>query len=453
MFRSSIKSRLVLGFLSIVLFSACATSPKVEEFPATANSANEVTKLSKDIQVAKDAQVDVLAPASFKNAEQALKSAKGQQKDGDDASDILSSVAEGRAYLSQANQFAKLSNSNIGDVVIARKAAIDAGADQAFSEEFADADDNLRDLTTKIEKNNLSDVEEDRAILQKQYMDVELKAIKQTNLAEAQATIALAVKEGAEDSAPQSLAMAEKSVKDADAFIIANRHETDDVQMHSKRAQDAADHLLKITRDVNSGKNITSEESALSVEAQHNKVLGEKSVVQGKLADEKMKTKQMKQTAAGLAVETKDLKSEQEFNRSFEAARAQFTREEAEIYRQGNQLVIRLRALEFDANKSDLRSNNFPLLGKVAKVLKGFENSTVVVEGHTDSDGGMLLNKKLSTDRAQTVSSYLISNESIDPSKMSVVGYGFDRPLASNKTPKGKAQNRRVDIVISPKPM
>jgi outer membrane protein OmpA-like peptidoglycan-associated protein len=113
-------------------------------------------------------------------------------------------------------------------------------------------------------------------------------------------------------------------------------------------------------------------------------------------------------------------------------------------------LVIRLRALEFPVNQSVLRGSNFPLLAKVAKVIEGFESPTVVVEGHTDSDGGKVLNQRLSTERAKAVEAYLVSSEAIDPGGISAVGYGFDRPLASNKTAKGKAQNRRVDIIISP---
>jgi outer membrane protein OmpA-like peptidoglycan-associated protein len=106
--------------------------------------------------------------------------------------------------------------------------------------------------------------------------------------------------------------------------------------------------------------------------------------------------------------------------------------------------------LEFPANQSVLRGENFPLLAKVAKVIKGFEGSSVVVEGHTDSDGGKKSNIKLSTERAQAISKYLISNEAISEEKISAAGYGYDRPLETNKTEKGKAQNRRVDIIINP---
>ena len=151
-----------------------------------------------------------------------------------------------------------------------------------------------------------------------------------------------------------------------------------------------------------------------------------------------------------MAAERVNLKEEQEFNKSFEAARAEFSKDDAEVYRQGNQLVIRLRSLEFPANQSVIRGSNFPLLAKVAKVVNGFENSNVTIEGHTDSAGGKELNHNLSSARAQAVSSYLVSNQAVDQKNVTTVGYGYERPLATNKTSKGRAQNRRVDIVISP---
>ena len=111
-------------------------------------------------------------------------------------------------------------------------------------------------------------------------------------------------------------------------------------------------------------------------------------------------------------------------------------------------MVIRIRSLNFPVNRSYLRGENYPVLGKVANVIKGFNNPSVVVEGHTDSDGSKEQNNRLSAERSKTVSNYFISSGAIEPEKIKTVGFGSERPLASNKTAKGKAQNRRVDVVI-----
>jgi outer membrane protein OmpA-like peptidoglycan-associated protein len=90
-----------------------------------------------------------------------------------------------------------------------------------------------------------------------------------------------------------------------------------------------------------------------------------------------------------------------------------------------------------------------PLLGKVEKVLDTFGPSQVLVEGHTDSVGGKAINKVVSEKRAAAVKEYLSSKVG-DPSKIQAVGYDYQKPLATNKTTEGRAQNRRVDIVITP---
>ena len=73
-----------------------------------------------------------------------------------------------------------------------------------------------------------------------------------------------------------------------------------------------------------------------------------------------------------------------------------------------------------------------------------------MVEGHTDTTGSVELNMRLSQARADAVREYLIANQTLTPDRISAVGYGADRPLASNATAAGRAINRRIDILIIP---
>ena len=427
----------MLLILIIITFWGCSNYPTIVEFPATANSADEVQKFSSDMQSALDRQIDVLSPTSYEKAQDALDDALSAQERGKDPEVILHAVAVGRAQLNEANKFAQISHVNMEDVVIARQAALTAGANKLFPDDFKKADENLRAVTTDVEENKLGVIAENRPILRQEYRDVELKAIKKNNLGPAHEAIALAIKEGASTYAKQSLAIAELAVNNADAFITAYRNNTYAIQARSADALEKANHLVKITRSSKAGNKITSEESALMIEKEQIKTQDKRD----ELAMERSKSQDM-------AVETRYLKSDKEYNQSFETARAQFEKNEAEVYRQGNQLVIRIRSLNFPVNRSHLRGENYPVLGKVANVIKGFNNPTVVVEGHTDSDGSKEQNDKLSAERSQTVSNYLISSGVIESEKISTVGLGSKRPLASNKTAEGKAQNRRVDIVI-----
>jgi len=427
----------ILMILIVTALWGCSNNPSVLEFPLTANSADEVQKFSSDMQSAADRQIDVLSPTSYDKARDALDDALTAQEDGEDPAVILHAVAVGRAQLNEASKFAQISHANMEDVVIARQAALTAGANKLFPEDFKKADKHLRLVTTSIEDNNLDAIVENRPVLQQEYLDVELKAIKKNNLGPAHEAIALALKEGASTYAKQSLAIAELSVNNADAFITAYRNNTNAIKARSADALEKANHLVKITRSSKAGHKITSEESALIIEKEQIKTQDKRE----ELALERSKSQDM-------AVETKYLKSEKEYNQSFETARAQFEKDEAEVYRQGNQLVIRIRSLNFPVNRSYLRGENYPVLGKVANVIKGFKNPTVVVEGHTDSDGSKEQNNKLSNERSKTVSNYFISSGAIDPGKISTVGFGSERPLATNETAEGKAQNRRVDVII-----
>lgn len=93
------------------------------------------------------------------------------------------------------------------------------------------------------------------------------------------------------------------------------------------------------------------------------------------------------------------------------------------------------------AIRSDLRA--------LARHLKKYPNSSVQVIGHTDSDGSAAYNLNLSRQRAAVVTQVL-TNNGISPSRIVTIGRGEDQPVATNLTAAGKAQNRRVEIVIVP---
>jgi len=75
-----------------------------------------------------------------------------------------------------------------------------------------------------------------------------------------------------------------------------------------------------------------------------------------------------------------------------------------------------------------------------------------VIEGHTDSTGSDEVNDHLSQQRAESVRDYLVANKTLQAEKIVSIGYGSKRPLASNETEEGRAINRRIDVVISPRP-
>ena len=105
--------------------------------------------------------------------------------------------------------------------------------------------------------------------------------------------------------------------------------------------------------------------------------------------------------------------------------------------------------ITFKTDSSDINSSFYPVLNSVAKVLNKYDNSTVLVSGHTDNTGSSEYNLNLSRERAVSVASYL-QGKGVQASRFEVMGLGYSNPIASNATASGRAQNRRVEIKIIP---
>ena len=111
--------------------------------------------------------------------------------------------------------------------------------------------------------------------------------------------------------------------------------------------------------------------------------------------------------------------------------------------------VILPESVTFRTGSSVVDAGFRPALRNVADSLRRHPNSSIRVVGHTDNVGSAMLNNQLSQDRALAVARVLIEN-GINGNRIVVAGRGFYEPIASNNTAAGRAENRRVEIVITP---
>jgi len=100
--------------------------------------------------------------------------------------------------------------------------------------------------------------------------------------------------------------------------------------------------------------------------------------------------------------------------------------------------------IEFDTGKAIIKPQYHAEIGKVAEFMKKYPEANGVIEGHTDNVGGKAYNQKLSERRAASVRTYLVEKYGIAPERLSSKGYGFTKPIATNKTKAGRQKNRRI---------
>ncbi len=130
--------------------------------------------------------------------------------------------------------------------------------------------------------------------------------------------------------------------------------------------------------------------------------------------------------------------------------RAQLQGTGVSVTRSGDNIILNMPGnVTFQTNSADINAGFYQVLNSVALVLKEFDKTVVDVAGHADSTGDEAKNLELSQRRASSVSSYL-GAQGVSSQRLITVGYGETRPIASNDTPEGRTQNRRVEITLQP---
>lgn len=120
----------------------------------------------------------------------------------------------------------------------------------------------------------------------------------------------------------------------------------------------------------------------------------------------------------------------------------------ARVERVGEGIKITFSSgIMFDVDKAMLKDQYKGEIRELATILNKYEDTNILLEGHTDSTGSEAYNLDLSNRRAQAVANYL-ATQNVNAARFSIMGYGESQPIASNEIPEGRAQNRRVEVAI-----
>ena len=130
-------------------------------------------------------------------------------------------------------------------------------------------------------------------------------------------------------------------------------------------------------------------------------------------------------------------------------ARSRYKKTEAIVKRSENKLSLNLVGISFNAGKSSISKTAKQLLKKVEEFILLYPKALISIEGHTDSTGDNNKNISLSKSRAMAVMNFLSQNTKLLRKQMTATGLGSSRPISTNKTRKGRDQNRRIDLIIT----
>jgi len=481
------KTMLIRIMLTLALISllACAGHQlEIEPISKSENPQELINQLDNSIALARKNQINVLAPTWFEKADFSLKAAKKGLEKGDQLSEILDNIATGRAQLRRAEEIAKVAQTTLPNAIKARNMAREAGATN-LGQEYADAEESFISLTRAIEDNNLNYAQRNQAAVVERFRVVELRAIKIQTIGEVRRLIESAQKQGMHKIAPQSFAAAQQKLAEADAFITQNPYQKEKMHALAAEALFMAQRLHIVAQQSEKIENMEPEQITLWAEGmmyQTSEKLGAQDMrnqpfnkqlenilatVSAQHADHEFmvennkkqqnEIEKLQQQIASLEGQTlkehqekERLLAEKRFNEKLSSIQHYFKPNEAEVYKKENQVIIRLKAMQFPVGQSVIMPENYDLLSKVQRAIRTFGEPEVIIGGHTDSTGSEDLNEHLSQKRADAVRQYFVANGTLPYEKIIAVGYGSMRPLASNATESGRAMNRRIDVIITP---
>lgn len=462
--------------LLITTLSGCATQRLMTEQEMLVQHPT-LAQAKTSIEAAERENLALYSPVQLKNAENIYQNALEQAQNS--SPKVNDSANEVIARIETAKKQAVKAKYVFEEVFNARDRAINVNASSAAPAAFKKAESELAKVLALLEVGEDEKATRDVNALRNQYLDIELNSLKRNMLSVAEQALTNAKKNDVADIAPRTMAMAEDEYRLALATIEADRTDTQKANVHSNRAiwlvqkakgivdietafknanfdaeqrilwyQDQLSQVVK-SIDTDVGFNRPNKEVVNNLRAAVANVVEErKTLLMGMESAETKQTQLAKDKAEAKMEFEREQAQKRADDERFSRVQSMYSPEEANVYRQLNNVLIRAQGFAFKSGSSEIESSNFVLLNKIIEAIKNFPGANIMVSGHTDNVGSEELNMALSQARAQTVANFITQVGLIPKDKVDSSGFGKNKPVASNETAEGRAENRRVEILI-----
>lgn len=471
---------------AVVLFVVTAGAVAQDELRSTLFKQADEAKTA-----AEAANAELLSPTNFERGQRAYVEADRDLARGRNLARVRTKLVDASDYFSKAEAAAEIAKITLASVIKTRSDALQAKANSFASELWTRAERDFNGAMTRLEAGDIKLARSRASDAEGTYRDAELSAIKTQYLSQTRALLAEAEKARVQRYAPRTLAKAQSLLERAEQELNENRYDTDlprslatEANYEARHAIYLAEHIREM-RDERQGLEdaiLEYEEPLRRIAASADKVARLDAGPEPLAADlseliEDLRDNNQRLTQdveennvriAGLEEEIRELdeqlggvseervalvkrlEAEARIREQFSRIETMFQRNEARVYREGNDIIMRLVGLTFASGQSNVDPRYAPLLTRVRDAVEVFPRSQIVIEGHTDSYGGDDSNMALSKRRAEAVSIYFTAQLGIPSFRLSASGFGETQPIANNETAEGRARNRRIDVVIKP---
>jgi OmpA-OmpF porin, OOP family len=471
-----------MAFLTVCIIAGFAN--------AQTQSANtRLIETEKMVTAAQSQMVNAYSPETFEELEKELKEAKSDLIKGKSEKDIQEKLSKVSSLLRTALENTQQVKKQLPDLLQAREDAIIAEAPEYAIELFNDGEKAFQKAVREIEDRDINEAIKEGKKGEDHFRRSELKAIKATIIGKTRDLIKQAENIKADKYAPVTFTKAQDLLADAEKTLETDRGAQATARKKAEQASYQAQHSIYLSKNIQEWRREDENWERIILESEsqiqslgdlygfvlkfdqglsmpvNNLVSAIKSLQENNrsMSEElDLLNSQLNQTRKDLAQITSELdkskSEEQQLKAKLEAEERReakfhrietlFNEKEALVLREGTRIILRLVGLSFSSGKSDIEAQYFGLLTKIQRAIREFPYAQITIEGHTDALGHETANMQLSTRRAEAVRTYLMANMNLEPEQVVAVGFGENKPIASNDTKTGRAQNRRIDLFL-----